>query len=200
MSATACEVDLLEARKLGSQTVVRLIEHCITPGLPDIDRYLRVVNNEPIPDPDKVQHGECLVKNLYLSMDPTMRGWLTPAKGSYLPPVPVGSIMRGGSVGKVIYSKSERIKAGEYVNCATPDAVGWAQYGVAKDSLLVPIKMREGIPVRAWAGVLGGTGLTAYFGFIDLGRPKKGDTVVVSAAAGAGESNGSNKLPYHSRH
>jgi NADPH-dependent curcumin reductase CurA len=118
-------------------------------------------------------------------MDPAMRGWMTPAKGSYLPPLRLGSIMRGGSVGQVIYSNSPRIKSGQYVNCL-PDAVGWAQYGIAKDDLLVPIKIREGIPISAWAGVLGGTGLTAYFGLVDIGRPIQGDIVVVSAAAGAG--------------
>jgi len=91
--------------------------------------------------------------------------------------------MRGGSVGLVAQSRSSRFPVGSYVNVQL--SIGWAQWGVANEDTLIPIKMRPGIPPRAWAGILGGTGLTAYFGLLDIGRPQEGQVVVVSAAAGA---------------
>jgi NADPH-dependent curcumin reductase CurA len=124
-----------------------------------------------------------LVKNLYLSLDPAIRGWMNASKNSYLPPVELGDIMRGGSVGVVLESTSPLFVPGQYVNCLL--APGWAQFGIVNPQDLIPIQMRPGIPPRAWAGVLGGTGLTAYFGLLRIGNPKPGETVVVSAAAGA---------------
>lgn len=113
-----------------------------------------------------------------------MRGWMSSASNSYLPPVPLGHFMRGSSVGIVLYSNSIVFSTGDYVNCL-PDALGWVQYGITKDRHLIKILSHPKIPIRAWAGVLGGTGLTAYFGLKEIGKPKPGDIVVVSAAAGA---------------
>ena len=178
-----------------TQIVIKLRRYCPIGQKVDSNQDFEVCSNAPIPTPSEVQPGECLVQNLYLSLDPAIRGWMTAGKGSYLPPLKLGSIMRGSSLGKVIYSKSETIKVGGYVNCV-PDAIGWAQYGIAKESLLIPIRTyhhhhhHDGggpirIPIRAWAGVLGGTGLTAYFGLSAIGKPQPNDTIVVSAAAGA---------------
>ena len=169
----------------GVQTVVRLKAYCPRIGLPSPEREFEICTQVPNPKIVDIPEGHCLVKNLYLSMDPAMRGWMTDMKGSYLPPLTLGSIMRGGSVGLVLHSKSTKIKQGDYVNC-NPDAIGWAQYGITSDALLTKITPRHGIPIRAYAGILGGTGLTAYFGLLEIGKPKQGDVVLVSAAAGAG--------------
>jgi NADPH-dependent curcumin reductase CurA len=165
---------------------VKLKQYCPRIGLPSPEQEFNICKNVPVPKISEVRDGYCLVKNLYLSMDPAMRGWMTDMKGSYLPPLNLGSVMRGGSVGLVVFSKSTRIKAGDYVNC-NPDAVGWAQYGISSDTLLTKIIPRDGIPIRAYAGILGGTGLTAYFGLLAIGKPQSGQTVLISAAAGAGE-------------
>ena len=168
------------------QTIVCIRNYAPRTGLPRVEDVLEVRTNGPVPLRQDVKPGECIVKNLYLSIDPAIRGWMTDIKGSYLPPLPLGSVMRGGSVGQVVFSRSTKIREGDYVN-GVPDAVGWAQYGIAHERLLVPVHPRPGISPRAYVGVLGGTGLTAYFGLLEIGKPKRGETIVVNAAAGAGE-------------
>jgi NADPH-dependent curcumin reductase CurA len=160
------------------QTVVTLDRRPDGLPVPGVDLVVRRV-----PVPRELQAGECLVKNLYLSLDPAGRGWMSPSRNSYLPPVELGAVMRGGSVGVVVESRSHKIAKGTFVNVQL--SVGWAQWGVARDDTLLPIKTRVGIPLRAWAGVLGGTGLTAYFGLLEVAKPRRGELVVVSAAAGA---------------
>lgn len=91
--------------------------------------------------------------------------------------------MRGGSVGVVEFSRHPDFAPGDPINCAL--VPGWAQWGVVDPATLIRIKPRAGISLRAFVGVLGGTGLTAYFGLLRVGRPKAGDVVVVTAAAGA---------------
>ncbi len=124
---------------------------------------------------------EVLVRNLYLSLDPAMRGWMTDRK-SYMPPVPLNSPMRGATISKVIASNDPDFAPGDLVR----GLGGWQDYALVKkeDRLM---KIPEGLPVplTKHLGVLGITGLTAYFGLLDLGEPKEGDTVVVSTAAGA---------------
>lgn len=83
-----------------------------------------------------------------------------------------------------MHSKSNLFKEGDYVICGL--SIGWAQYGVTAAENLIPIRNKHPqIPLRAYAGVLGGTGLTAYFGLLEIGKPKPGETIVVTAAAGA---------------
>ncbi|KAH9253709.1 hypothetical protein BASA81_008327 [Batrachochytrium salamandrivorans] len=92
--------------------------------------------------------------------------------------------MRGSSVGRVLQSQSDILRPGQLVNCL-PDAIGWQQYGVCSAGQVIPLPEQAGIPSSAWAGVLGGTGLTAYFGLLRVGKVQVGDVVLVSSAAGA---------------
>ncbi len=122
--------------------------------------------------------GEVLVKTLYLAFEPAMRGWMEDRE-SYIPPVGVGEVMRGGIVGQVVESNASERPVGSFVQCMT----GWQEYAVIPAAQATPVP--EGTPLTWPLGVLGITGLTAYFGMLDIGKPTEGDTVVVSGAAGA---------------
>jgi NADPH-dependent curcumin reductase CurA len=125
--------------------------------------------------------GEALVETLYLSCDPTQRGWMED-RPSYMPPVQIGEVMRAGSVGRVLESRTPLLAAGDIVE----GMAGWQQYAVVKPGgLFGSGKVPAGLDPKLLMGVLGVTGLTAYFGLLDLGQPKPGETVVVSGAAGA---------------
>ncbi|MBM4385307.1 MAG: NADP-dependent oxidoreductase [Deltaproteobacteria bacterium] len=125
--------------------------------------------------------GEVLVETLYLSCDPTQRGWMED-RPSYMPPVQIGEVMRAGSVGRVLESRSPLLAPGDVVE----GMAGWQQYSVTKPGgLFGSGKVPAGLDPKLLMGVLGVTGLTAYFGLLDLGQPKAGETVVVSGAAGA---------------
>ncbi|MFN4040795.1 MAG: NADP-dependent oxidoreductase [Brevundimonas sp.] len=132
----------------------------------------------PIPD---LKDGEALVRTLYLSLDPTNRTWMNDSEG-YLPPVGIGDVMRGLTLGVVEQSKSERYKEGDIV---TPLSGGWADYAVVHEQGLRPVHRFPGLPLTANLSVLGMTGLTAYFGVTDVLKAKAGETLVISAAAGA---------------
>lgn len=132
----------------------------------------------PVPDLDD---GEVLVRTVYLSLDPTNRTWMNDSEG-YLPPVGLGDVMRGLTIGVVEQSKSDRFKVGEVVS---PISGGWADYTVAREDGLRPVHRFPGLPLTANASVLGMTGLTAYFGVTDVLKPQAGETLVISAAAGA---------------
>ena len=132
----------------------------------------------PVPSPSE---GEILVRNLFLSLDPAMRGWMSETD-SYIEPVVLGDVMRGGCIGEVIESKHPEFKKGDKVF----GLLGWQDYAVAGGENL-PNKLPEGLPLplTTFLSVLGLTGVTAYFGLLDVGQPKAGETVVVSTAAGA---------------
>ena len=123
--------------------------------------------------------GEVLVRVLYLSLDPAMRGWMNEGK-SYVAPVGLGEVMRAGGVGRVVKSNDPTLAAGDLVVGIT----GIQDYVVSKAAGLRKIDPQVAPPPR-YLGALGMTGLTAYFGLLDIGQPKEGETVVVSAAAGA---------------
>ena len=123
--------------------------------------------------------GEVLVKNDWLSLDPYMRGRMSDAK-SYVPPVPIGEVMVGQTVGEVIESQDPRFKPGDKVLTQ----LGWQLYGVAKGSELTRIDVKRA-PASYYLGLLGMPGITAWFGLSEIGQPKAGETVVVSAASGA---------------
>ena len=135
---------------------------------------------EPVAEPGS---GGVLIKTLYLSLDPAMRGWMNEGK-SYIPPVEIGAVMRAGGIGKVIASHNPAFAVGDYVNagldvqeyCLIPEAQ-------IKRSGMFKIDARLGL--TTWLNVLGMPGMTGYFGLMDVGQPKAGDTVVVSGAAGA---------------
>jgi len=123
--------------------------------------------------------GEVLVKILYISLDPAMRGWMNEGK-SYIPPVGIGEVMRAGAVGRVIASNDPDVAVGDHV----VGALGVQEYAVAKGKGLTRVDPRL-VALPVYLGTLGMPGMTAYFGLLDVGQPKEGDTVVVSGAAGA---------------
>jgi hypothetical protein len=133
-------------------------------------------DEQPIP---QIQEGEALLKTLYLGIDPTIRTWLSTAK-SYLPPVEIGEVVRSAGVCRVVESKCERFKVGDLVT----HLGGWQDYTVVnEDSFATPFPASAN--PRHLLGVLGSTGVAAYAGLLYVGRPKEGETVLVSAAAGA---------------
>jgi len=127
----------------------------------------------PIPVPGD---GEIMARTLYLSLDPTNRIWMSDMD-QYMPPVQLGDVMRGGTVGVVEQSNNPNFRPGDLVT----GIYGWQEYGVTGAAQKLP----AGVSPTAAMSVLGMTGMTAYFGLLDVGKPKAGDTVVVSAAAGA---------------
>jgi NADPH-dependent curcumin reductase CurA len=133
---------------------------------------------EPIRD---LTDGEVLVRTLYLSLDPTNRIWMSD-QDQYMPPVRIGDTMRGGSLGVVEQSRSDRFKQGDVVNTGLG---GWTTHVIANGAMLMPTPQLPGVPLTAYMSVLGATGLTAWFGMCDIGKPQPGEAVVVSAAAGA---------------
>jgi len=126
----------------------------------------------------KPADGQVLIKTLYISVDPYLRGRMREGK-SYVAPFVVGQVIESGVVGEVVESKSPDFKTGDIVT----GMLGWKLYDVAVAPQLR--KVIPGVPPSAALGVLGITGLTAYFGLLDIGQPKQGETVVISGAAGA---------------
>ena len=151
---------------------VKLAERPV--GMPDTDTW--TLEENPIPE---IGDGQILVKQHYISLDPAMRGWMNDAR-SYIPPVQIGEVMRAGSAGEVIASNHDKFAVGDFVSgwggvqqYAATNVQGW--YKV--DPNLAPL------PV--YIGTLGMPGMTAYFGILEVGKIKEGDTVLVSGAAGA---------------
>ena len=139
------------------------------------------LTEEPVPEPGE---GAVLVKTLALSLDPAMRGWMNEGK-SYIPPVAIGEVMRAGGVGVVVASRNPAFAVGDHVT----GGPGVQEYFlVASDQLkrsgLARIDLRLGT-LTQWLNVLGMPGMTGYFGLMDVGLPKAGETLVVSGAAGA---------------
>jgi NADPH-dependent curcumin reductase len=133
----------------------------------------------PLPE---LKDGEALAKVKYLSMDPTMRVWM--AVDSYLPAVAIGDVMRAGGLAEVIESRHAHLKKGDKIFGLT----GLQEYALIEAQAKIPYQTIPSIPFvqeTAFLGVLGMTGITAYFGMMEIGKPKKGETLVVSAAAGA---------------
>lgn len=131
-------------------------------------------------DVPPLQDGQFLVRNLYLSFDPTQRAWM--AGPTYLPEIGIGEVMRAGATGQVIESKNPDFKEGEFVT----GGLGWQDYVVTDGKGMLPLqKVPPGVPLPMAMSVVGLTGLTAYFGMLRVGQPKAGETVMVSGAAGA---------------
>ena len=129
----------------------------------------------------KINEGEILIENIYLSFDPTQRGWLNDIPG-YLPPVQIDEVVRSGGIGRVIDSKNPDYKIGDL----TFGLVGWQTHCLIKPNVedrfrVVP----DLLPIPTMLNVMGSTGITAYYGLVELGKPKSGETVLVSGAAGA---------------
>ena len=131
---------------------------------------------DPIPAPGA---GEVLTRTLLLSIDPYMRGRIS-GRASYTPPVAIGGVMTGESVGEVLASGDKGFAAGDIV----VGSRGWQTHSLSKASAVTRVD-RDAVPLGAWLGVLGMPGTTAYSGMTDIGQPTAGETVVVSAASGA---------------
>ena len=143
-------------------------------GMPTLDNFKIVDADVP-----QVNDGEVFVRTLYISVDPYLRGRMREGK-SYVPPFEVGQVIQSGVIGKVVESRAPEFKQGDLVT----GMLGWRLYNLAKAPELRKIDPRLA-PVTTALGVLGMPGLTAYFGLLDIGQPKEGETVVVSGAAGA---------------
>ena len=143
-------------------------------GFPKESDFKLVESPLPTPGP-----GQMLVRALYLSVDPYMRGRMSSAK-SYAAPVELGGVMTGGVVGQVVESRHPQFAAGEIVE----GMFGWQQYA-ASDGKGVRKVDPKLAPISTALGVLGMPGMTAYFGLLEIGKPQPGETVVVSGAAGA---------------
>ncbi|PWJ55013.1 hypothetical protein CLV98_11532 [Dyadobacter jejuensis] len=132
--------------------------------------------NQAQPEP---KEGEVLLKAKYVSVDPYLRGRMTTAK-SYIPPFEVGQPLASGIIAEVVASHNDKFPVGQYVN----GMLQWAEYQVSDGKGLTKVDATIASP-SAYLGVLGLTGLTAHLGLMEIGKPKAGETVVVSGAAGA---------------
>jgi NADPH-dependent curcumin reductase len=132
---------------------------------------------EPVRD---LEDGELLVRTVYLSIDPTNRMWASEAEG-YMDPVELGEVMRGTAVGVVEESRNARFAVGD----AVQGILGWQRYAISDGKGLVTLPKGLPVPFDAFVAVLNHIGATAYFGLLEIGQPKAGETIVVSAAAGA---------------
>ena len=143
-------------------------------GLPTADVWEHTTEELGDPGP-----GQFMVKVSYLSLDPAMRGWMNEGK-SYIPPVGIGEVMRAGAIGEVIASEHDEFAVGDHVSYA----FGVQEYALCDGEGADTVDPGKA-PLPTYLGALGMTGMTAYFGLLDEGRPKEGETVVVSGAAGA---------------
>jgi NADPH-dependent curcumin reductase CurA len=131
---------------------------------------------DPLPG---LEDGQVLVEIMYVSLDPAMRGWMNEGR-SYVPPVALGEVMRAATAGRVVESNSQKLAAGDYVS-------GWLgvqEYAVCDENAVFKVDT-ELVPLPTYIGALGMPGVTAYFGLLEVGALKEGETVVVSGAAGA---------------
>jgi NADPH-dependent curcumin reductase CurA len=142
-------------------------------GIPQPDNF--VADSVPIRSPAS---DEVLLETIYLSIDPAMRSWMTENPG-YQPSVPLGTVMRGGGIARVLESRSEQFQPGELVQAR----LGWQTHPTLPARYLQKLDLTRG-DALAWIGPLGLSGVTAYFGMRDIGALKPGDRVLVSGAAG----------------
>ncbi len=144
-------------------------------GIPEAEHF--EIADAALPE---LRDGQFLVRNDYLSVEPAMRGWVS-AVANYSTPVGLGEVMRAFAAGKVVASRHRDYAEGD----AVMGMLGWQEYALS-DGSSIARKVREtDLPLSLSLGILGLNGVTAYFGLLDLGEPRPGDTVVVSTAAGA---------------
>lgn len=144
-------------------------------GIPEAENFEIV--EAPVPD---LSDGRVLVRNIYLSVEPAMRGWVS-AVANYSEPVALGSVMRALAVGRIEQSRHRDFQPGDYVT----GMFGWQDYAAVDPEAIQRKVTKTDLPISTSLGVLGLNGLTAYFALLDIGAPKAGETVVVSTAAGA---------------
>ncbi|GAC1336798.1 MAG: NADP-dependent oxidoreductase [Acetobacteraceae bacterium] len=144
-------------------------------GIPQAEHFEIV--ETPRPEP---RDGQILIRNEFLSVEPAMRGWVG-AAANYSAPVPLGAVMRAFAAGLVVASRHKDYREGERVT----GMFGWQDYTLSDGASVTRRIAEADLPLSLFLGVLGLNGLTAYFGLLEVGRPRPGDTVVVSTAAGA---------------
>ena len=144
-------------------------------GIPEARHF--ALDEGPVPSPGD---GQILVRNIYLSVDPAQRGWVADV-ANYADPVAIGAVMRALAVGVVVESRHPDFRPGEFIY----GWLGWQDYGVIGPAQVMSHIKAPAAPLSAYAGVLGMNGVTAYLGLTKLGRPRAGDTVLVSTAGGA---------------
>src|SRR3954451_18660739 len=144
-------------------------------GIPQPEHFEIV--EAPVPE---ALDGQVVVRNIYLSVEPAMRGWVS-AVANYSAPVALGAVMRSLAVGRVEESRSSGFRPGEYVT----GMFGWQDYAVVDAETIERKVEGSGLPISTSLGVLGLNGLTAYFALLEIGQPKAGETILVSTAAGA---------------
>ena len=144
-------------------------------GIPQAQDF--EIGEEAVPE---IAANEVLVRNMYLSVDPAMRGWIVDTVG-YSDPVAIGSVMRSFATGRVEASRHADFKQGDFVT----GMFGWQDYAAVDGAKIDRIIGERDVPLSTSLGVLGLNGVTAYFGLLEVGQPVRGDTVVVSTAAGS---------------
>src|SRR5437763_1105573 len=166
------ESRIMQARRPMSNRMVKLARR--PKGMVKRDDF--TIEDGPVPEPGA---GEMRVKIEYISLDPAMRGWMNDTK-SYSPPVGLGEVMRSFSAGTVEKSNNPAFKSGD----AVQGMFGVQRYAISKGERVLKVDTRQA-PLQRWIGGLGMPGWTAYFGLLEVGQPKAGEAVVVSAASGA---------------
>jgi NADPH:quinone reductase-like Zn-dependent oxidoreductase len=154
---------------------------------------------EPLPE---LQDGQVLIRNLYLSLDPANRGWVR-EEGSYMAPIPLGSVMLGGTAGVVEESRNPNFQAGDNVQ----GFLGWQEYAVSDGAGLNKLPNNPAIPLTAYLGLFGAIGLTAYFGLLDIRsrakrwsyRPRPARSARSSARSARSKAVASSALPEATR-
>ncbi|MDJ0956424.1 MAG: NADP-dependent oxidoreductase [Arenicellales bacterium] len=143
-------------------------------GIPQAENF--EIQETAVP---QIQDGRILIRNIYLSVEPAMRGWVS-AVANYSEPVPIGGVMRAFATGRVDQSGHPDFVPGEFVT----GMFGWQDYALVKPET-IQRKVDPSLPISTSLGILGLNGLTAYFALLEVGRPEPGETIVVSSAAGA---------------
>ncbi len=144
-------------------------------GIPQAEHFAIIETAPPQAGPDQV-----LIRNIFLSVEPAMRGWVSDV-GNYSSPVEIGAVMRALTVGRIEASNLAGYAVGEYVT----GMFGWQDYAVVGAAAIQRKVAEAGLSISTSLGVLGINGLAAYFGLLDVGQPRAGETVVVSTAAGS---------------
>jgi len=144
-------------------------------GIPQAENF--AITTEPVPT---IGEGEILIRNIFLSVEPAMRGWVSNV-ANYSEPVAINGVMRSFATGQIVESQHADFLPGEYVT----GLFGWQDYAVVTAETIIRKVDNSQLPISTSLGVLGLNGMTAYFGLLDVGQPQAGETVVVSTAAGA---------------
>jgi NADPH-dependent curcumin reductase CurA len=153
-------------------TAIKLVKRPETHITPDLFETVTLQTPE-------LQDGQILIKQSHMSLDPAMKGWMMPDEDSYIPPVPLGDVMRSSGLGEVIESKHPDFPTGSRVM----GMMGWTEYAVSTGERLNIVP--DGVPADAVLCVLSLPGITSYLGLMKFGKPKSGETLVVSGAAGS---------------